>query len=78
LPLRVVVPITDWKERYAVAPWMIKMEPDKHNSLAKPSAIDCFQIRSVSVERMVKIIGVVSTSKILQVQDAIARVIGIL
>jgi len=28
LPLRVIVPITAWQERYAVAPWMVRLEPD--------------------------------------------------
>ena len=27
LPLKVIVPITDWKERYAQAPWMVRLEP---------------------------------------------------
>ncbi len=57
LPLRVIVPLTDWKETYANAPWMIKIVPDKLNKLNKVSSIDCFQIRSVSQERFVKKIG---------------------
>lgn len=28
LPLRVVVPLTEWKERYDVAPWMLRLNPD--------------------------------------------------
>lgn len=28
LPLKIIVPLTDWKDRYAVAPWMVKMQPD--------------------------------------------------
>lgn len=28
LPLKVNVPITDWKDRYDVAPWMVKIEPN--------------------------------------------------
>jgi len=31
LPLKVIVPITDWKEHYAVAPWMVRLDPDKEN-----------------------------------------------
>jgi mRNA interferase MazF len=27
LPLKVIVPITDWKDRYAVAPWMVRLIP---------------------------------------------------
>jgi len=29
LPLKVVVPVTEWKDRYAVAPWMVKMLPER-------------------------------------------------
>lgn len=29
LPSRVVVPLTDWKDRYAFAEWMAKIEPDE-------------------------------------------------
>ena len=25
LPLRVIVPITAWKERYGAAPWMVRL-----------------------------------------------------
>lgn len=35
LPLKVIVPITDWKERYEVAPWMVKIEPDVPTDLQK-------------------------------------------
>jgi mRNA interferase MazF len=28
LPLRVVVPLTEWKARYAIAPWLVHIEPD--------------------------------------------------
>lgn len=31
LPLKVIVPITDWKDRYQVAAWMVKIEPDPMN-----------------------------------------------
>ena len=24
LPLKVIVPITEWKDRYSVAPWMVR------------------------------------------------------
>jgi mRNA interferase MazF len=57
LPLKVIVPITDWKDRYEIASWMTKLEPDKENGLTKISAVDSFQIRSVTQERFVKQIG---------------------
>jgi len=51
LPLRVVVPLTDWKEHYARAPWMLKVEPDLQNGIEKTSSIDCYQVRSISEQR---------------------------
>ena len=75
LPLRVIVPLTDWKERYAVAPWMIAIAPDAQNGLAKPSGADAFQIRSVSQERFVQRIGALNNETILQILQAIKVVI---
>jgi len=57
LPLRVIIPLTDWKERYASAPWMLKIDPDKYNGLSNTSSADCFQIRSVSETRFVRKLG---------------------
>jgi len=42
LPLRVVVPITDWKDRYLIASWMVQLTHDSANGLSKTSAADCF------------------------------------
>lgn len=57
LPLKVIIPITDWKEKYSVSPWMIKLSPDGRNKLTKESSADCFQVRSVSQERFISKIG---------------------
>jgi mRNA interferase MazF len=76
LPLRVIVPLTDWKERYAVAPWMIAITPDERNGLSKNSAADAFQIHSVSQERFVQRIGKINSDQIGQILKAIQIVIG--
>ena len=57
LPLKIIVPITDWKESYSIASWMVRILPGEENGLTKPSAADCFQVRSISKERFVKKIG---------------------
>ena len=76
LPLNIIVPITDWKEHYKGYPWMVKINPTDQNGLAKVSAVDCFQIRSVSVERLTAPVGSVESEIIGQVQAAVIRVIG--
>lgn len=75
LPLRVVVPITKWKERFQGAVWMVKIEPDSKNKLTKPSAVDTFQIRSVSTIRFLKKIGYVSTKILDEIKTAVKVVI---
>ena len=54
LPLKIIIPITDWKPKYELAPWMVKIEPNSINGLTKTSSADCFQIRSLSQERLIK------------------------
>ncbi|HNX74680.1 MAG TPA: type II toxin-antitoxin system PemK/MazF family toxin [Candidatus Rifleibacterium sp.] len=77
LPLKIVVPITDWKERYEVAPWMVNLSPDEDNNLIKESAADCFQIRSLSVNRFSKKIGVIGQKKLEDIKEALIKVLSI-
>jgi len=58
LPLRVIEPITEWKDQYLQTSWMIPILPVVKSGLNKRSAADAFQIRSVSKERFIRKIGV--------------------
>ena len=78
LPLRVIVPITDWKERYSVAGWMVSITPEAQNGLTKPSAADAFQIRSVSQERFVQRVGSLNDETISRILKAIQIVLGVI
>lgn len=77
LPLKIIVPITDWKESYGRVPWMIKIEPDNQNNLNKISAADCFQVRSISELRFVKQIGSVKPDILDQIKEGLAKVFSI-
>jgi mRNA interferase MazF len=74
LPLKVIVPITDWKDRYDIAPWMVKIEPDTINGLSKTFAADCFQVRSLSQERLIKKIGSIDNSTLADIKQALKKV----
>lgn len=76
LPLKVVVPVTDWKDRYAVAPWMVRLDPDNQNKLDKTSAADCFQVRSISQERFIRLVGALPHVRMVEIEIALARVLG--
>ena len=75
LPLKIIVPITAWKDRYQGAIWMVRIEPDSENTLSKLSAIDTFQIRSISTMRLLRKIGSVSPNVLDQVKTAVKAVI---
>jgi mRNA interferase MazF len=75
LPLRVVVPLTDWKNHYQQAAWMVKISPNKNNGLDKDSAADTFQIRSVSTARFIRKMGEVSLEEMNQIVHAIGLVV---
>jgi mRNA interferase MazF len=77
LPLKVIVSITEWLDRYAVAPWMVRLEPAPENGLDKPSAADAFQVRSVAQQRLVRRLGKLSELTMQEITRALAAVLSI-
>jgi len=77
LPLKIIVPLTDWKDRYEIAPWMVKISANMKNNLSKESAADCFQVRSVSQERFVSKVGAVSNSAMDEIRTGLSKVLSI-
>jgi mRNA interferase MazF len=76
LPLRIVVPITDWKDRYDIAPWMVKIDSSNSNGLSKTSAADCFQLRSLSQERLIRKLGNIDNSVLADIKEAVKKVLS--
>lgn len=76
LPLKVIIPITDWKSHYSVAPWMVKIEPQKSTGLSKTSAADCFQVRSLSQERLIKKLGYIENDMLTDIKEALKKVLS--
>ena len=77
LPLKVIVPVTEWKEHYATAPWLVRLLPDSENGLEKPSAADAFQVRSVSQKRFIRRLGKLSDTALNAVTEALTVVLCI-
>lgn len=72
LPLKIIVPITDWKPPFADCPWMVYLHPDGQNGLSKKSAADTFQVRSVDQARLVKKLGLASEPVMEEIAAGIA------
>ncbi len=76
LPLKTVVPITDWKEQYGEYPWMVKVKNDTINGLGKLSAIDCFQIKNLSHKRFVQKLGEVDMHVLKKVHTTVVKTLN--
>ncbi|HLP57188.1 MAG TPA: type II toxin-antitoxin system PemK/MazF family toxin [Candidatus Deferrimicrobium sp.] len=75
LPIRLVAPLTEWKQYFAQNSWHAIIEPDNKNGLNKTSAVDTLQLRGVDTQRFVHKIGKVSPAIMKSITAAIAIVI---
>jgi mRNA interferase MazF len=76
LPLRIVVPITDWKAHYAELVWFTHIAPIPSNGLTKDSGADAFQIKSVSVDRFLEKLGSLEAAQLEDIAASIALCVG--
>jgi mRNA interferase MazF len=76
LPLRIVVPVTDWKPHYVNYPWFAKLVPNTSNGLSKDSGADAFQIKSLACDRFVRLLGRLSDLEMESIAQAIALCVG--
>jgi mRNA interferase MazF len=76
LPLRVVVPLVDWKKDYASVPWMVRVPPVLNSGLEAVHAADTLQVRSISTTRLKKHLGDLPPGIIVEIVSAAGLVIG--
>jgi mRNA interferase MazF len=72
LPLKIVVPITEWKQRYDEFPWHVKIESNDENGLSKISVADTFQVKSISEKRFIRKLGSLDKDQLDEITAAIA------
>jgi len=75
LPIKLVAPLTEWKDYLAHNVWHVKIAPDRMNGLTKTSAVDTLQLRGVDTQRFVQKLGSVSPVLMRSIVVAIAAVI---
>ena len=75
LPIRLVAPITEWKDYFTGNIWHVKLEPNATNGLTKPSVVDTLQLRGIDTLRFVRKLGEVSPQMMRTIVIAIAAVI---
>jgi len=71
--LRIIVPITEWKDYYEEYPWIIKIENNNTNGLSKLSGIECFQVKSFSQDRFIKKLGKIPSNLIYKIHQTVLK-----
>ena len=77
LPLRIVVPITDWKAAFADYHWFVQLMPSRTNGLSKESGADAFQVKCLSEKRFVRRRGALAAEQLDNIAAAIALCVGV-
>jgi mRNA interferase MazF len=75
LPIKLVAPITDWKDWYAGNLWHIKLNPNTDNGLSKDSSVDTLQLRGVDLQRFIRKLGLLTAEEMNSITTAIITVI---
>jgi len=72
LALKIIVPITEWKDKFSVAPWHVLIQPTKKNGLTKKSTADTFQVRSISETRFIEKKGELTDEELEEIKRGLA------
>jgi mRNA interferase MazF len=72
LPLKIIVPLTEWDRRFETAPWHVPVETSPENGLSKKTSADTFQVRSISERRLVRRLGMLSDQVMKRIGDGLA------
>lgn len=74
LNLRVVTPLTSWQPMFDDKPWFVKITQSPQNGLSNDSAADAFQVKSVSINRFIKRLGILDADDLEELEEALKLV----
>jgi len=76
IPSRVIVPVTDWQNKFEDAIWLIRVEPNAENNLSRTSAVDALQLHTIPISRFIRKIGMLSAIELQKVKNAVKAIIN--
>jgi len=77
IPIRIVVPIREYKAHHEQILFFITLKPTRENGLSKVSSADCTQVKSFALERFIKRLGTVTESQIREIAEAVGLCVGL-
>jgi mRNA interferase MazF len=75
LPIKIVAPVTEWKDYFRSNVWHVRLDPGGDNGVTKTSAVDALQVKSVAVDRFVSRLGRCSAAVVEEIVAAVPLVI---
>jgi mRNA interferase MazF len=75
LPVKLVAPITEWKQAFGESAWLVRVDPDESNGLHKTSTVDVLQLRGMDIRRFITRLGRLSSAMMEEITAAIALVV---
>ena len=76
IPTRVIVPLTEWRDKFEGAIWLIRIDPNDENNLDGAYAIDAFQLHTIPTTRFRKKIGMLSVMELADIKNAVKAIIN--
>lgn len=75
VPVKIVVPLKTWQDRFAGWDWVVRIEPTQANGLTRVEAADVMQVKSFDTGRFVDWQGRLSASELADITAALAIVV---
>ena len=75
VPVKIVVPLKTWQDRFADWDWVVRIDPTPANGLKRVEAADVMQVRSLDTGKFENRIGRLSATEMDDITAALAIVV---
>lgn len=73
--IKIVVPITSWQDKFKQSMFYLKLKNYAKFGLDNPSCVNCFQLKSFSVERFKRKIGEIDDKTLFEIHQIVANIL---
>jgi mRNA interferase MazF len=75
VPVKIVVPLKTWQDRFAGWDWVVRIEPTPSNGLKRVEAADVMQVKSFDTGKFIEQQGRLSATEMADITAALAIVV---
>jgi len=75
VPVKIVVPLKSWQDRFADWDWVVRIEPTQANGLKRVEAADVMQVKSFDTGKFIERQGRLSAAEMGDITAALVIVV---